>query len=55
MNSRSAIALFIIVALGALAALCVWSLIVKNQLSSATSGNSTLGTLASLIGINKNS
>lgn len=53
MKARDAVILFVVVTAGALAALLAWSLIVKSQLSAVTSGNSTLGTLATLLNVGK--
>jgi len=51
MKAREFFILFIVVTAAALAALLVWSLIVKSQLQTAAAGNSTLNTLTSLLGL----
>lgn len=50
MSPRSFILHTLAIAVGTLAALAIAGLYVKSQLSSATSGNSTVGTLLSLFG-----
>lgn len=50
MSPRSFFLHTIAVAVGTLAALAISGLYVKSQLSSATSGNSTIGTILSLFG-----
>jgi len=50
MNTREFILTLLAVAIGAFIALIVWTLIIKNQLSSSLSTNPTLTALSSLFG-----
>lgn len=50
MNARDFFLILIAVAGGAFIALIIWTLIVKQQLSSTVTGNSTLGAILSLFG-----
>jgi hypothetical protein len=52
MKSRDFFLLIFAVALGSLAALLVWTLIVKSQLTASLGSNSTLNTVLSLFGSN---
>ena len=50
MNTRDFILTLLAVAIGAFIALIAWTLIVKSQVSSSLTTNSTLGTILSLFG-----
>jgi len=50
MSTRDFFLILMAIAIGSLVALIAWTLIVKSQLSSSVSSNSTLGTILSLFG-----
>ncbi|MGD0744147.1 MAG: hypothetical protein ABSA45_03235 [Verrucomicrobiota bacterium] len=50
MGTRDFILTLLAVAIGVFVALIVWTLIVKNQVSSSLAGNSTINLLSSLFG-----